>query len=118
MSSLSLQEDLETEKIADQSGIELLPVNLNVDSEPTKKADVVSYHSDSSLTSLAIGGDIDPGVRGAGAKGKKRPQMELIQVCYVYTMCKNLSSSLYDFSSYTQGLAFCYHRQLLLQNAI
>ena len=83
MSSLSSQEDLETEKIADQSGIELLPVNLNGSSEPAKNTDAVSYHSDGSLTSLGIGDDIDAGVRGAGAKGKRRPQMKLIQVCYV-----------------------------------
>ena len=78
MSSLSSQEHLETENTADD--IELLPVNQNGDSEPAKKSDVVSYHSDGSQTSRGIGDDIDAGIRGAGTKGKRQPRTELIKV--------------------------------------
>ena len=70
----------ETEKIADQSGIELLPLDLNDDDEPAKKSDIGSYHSDGSLSSLGID-DIDAGARAGGARGKRRPRVQLIQVC-------------------------------------
>jgi len=80
MSSLSSEE--ETEKIADQSGIELLPIDQNGNDEPAIKPDVGSYHSDGSLSSLGLGDDdIDAGGRAGGVKGKKRPRTELIQVC-------------------------------------
>lgn len=69
----------ETEKIADQSGIELLPVDPHDDDEPAKKSDVGSYHSDGSLSSLGID-DTDAGARAGGARGKRRPRLQLIQV--------------------------------------
>jgi len=74
-------EELE-EKIADQSGIELLPLDLNDDDEPAKKSDAGSYHSDGSLSSLSID-DIDAGGRASGAKGKRKPRVPLIQVSIV-----------------------------------
>ena len=77
----------ETDKIADQSGIELLPLNLNDDNddEPAKKSDIGSYHSDGSLSSLGIDDDIDAGARVGGAKGKRRPRVQLIQVCIYFS---------------------------------
>ena len=80
----------ETEKIADQSRIELLPLNLNDDNddEPAKKSDIGSYHSDGSLGSLGItyiDDDIDTGARVGGAKGKRRPRVQLIQVCIYFS---------------------------------
>ena len=79
MSSLSSQEEIE--KIADQSAIELLPIEHNEDDgEAVKKSDVGSYHSDGSLSSLGLGDDIDAGGREAGPKGKRKPRIALIQV--------------------------------------
>ena len=75
---MSSSEELE-EKIADQSGIELLPLDLNDDDEPAKKSDAGSYDSDGSLSSLNID-DIDAGGRASGAKGKRKPRVPLIQV--------------------------------------
>ena len=68
--------DKETEKIAYQNGIELLPL----DDKPAKKLDIGSYHSDGSLSSLRSD-DIDPSTRAGSAKGKRRPRKDLIQVC-------------------------------------
>lgn len=66
----------ETKKIADQNGIELLPLYDKL----AKKLDVGSYHSDRSLSSLGSD-DIDVGARAGDAKGKRRPRVQLIQVC-------------------------------------
>ena len=72
----------EMKKIADQNGIELLPLNLN--SEPAKKSDVASYYSNGSLNSLGNNDDIEASATVGGARDKRRPpQVQLIQVCLV-----------------------------------
>ena len=67
----------ETEKIADQSVIELLP--LGKDEKPTKKS-----------TSGSVGAydDVDAGPKAGGAKGKTRPEIPLIQVCILIRFIK------------------------------
>ena len=88
------------DKIADQSGIELLPLDLNDDDEHTKKSDVGSYHSDGSLSSSSID-DIDAGGKAGGAKGKRKPRVPLIQVSIIilfsgYYIVSNLISNCID----------------------
>lgn len=84
-----MSQDNLIEKVADQSGIELLPLNDvgNDGDMPAKKSDVDSYHSDSSLSSLGKD-ETEGGGRVAGARVKK-PRIELIQVCtHMYLCCK------------------------------
>lgn len=79
MSSLSSQEGIE--KIANQSAIELLPIGRDEDDgKLAKEPDVGSYHSDGSLSSLGLGDDTDAGAREAGARGRRKPRIQLIQV--------------------------------------
>lgn len=72
--------------MADQSGMELLPLNQNENdyNEPAKISDDGSSHNQWLIPYPnidALDENIDSGARGNGAKGKRRPRMELIQVC-------------------------------------
>jgi len=65
------------DKIADQSGIELLPLDNAAEEEDDRRSDVGSYHSGTLSTqshdTVGVGG------RVGGARVKK-PRMELTQV--------------------------------------
>jgi len=74
----SIEEGID--KIADQSGIELLPLNSAADEDDGKKSDVGSYHS--GTLSTQSHDSVDAAGRVGGVKAKK-PRMELTQVIVV-----------------------------------